>query len=267
MFGTLIGIFITSAGIVIGADSVHWGASAPGPTRVEKTCRPSPRSVAALEGWYGEQLYLHKQFREICQALGRSSTPLSLEEQADRLIKKLQQTYRDHTGPFPANASSLPPPSSKHIASIAVAGFDGPVPVVTVREMRWEKTRKGTWRLIAERTGKLSFQGCGAKFLGEAGIASVLLDTSLHFEQEKQRPEVRAALRANRLRLDENCSSSSFTVEDAKILYKTAVRVTIDHGDEFFIQNGSVGGRLHLLTIPADGAIEEESVDPEQYLE
>lgn len=50
MFGTLIGIFITSAGIVIGADTVLWGTSTPGPTRAEKTCQPSPRSVAALEG-------------------------------------------------------------------------------------------------------------------------------------------------------------------------------------------------------------------------
>ena len=267
MFGTLIGIFITTAGIVIGADSSLWGSNPPGPTRVEKTCQPSLRSVAALEGWYGEQLYLHKQFHEICRALGRSSKPLSLEEQADKLIQKLQQKYQEHTGPLPLNAGSLPPPASKHVASVAVAGFDGLTPLVTVRELRWEKTRKGMWRLKAERTGKLSFRGCGAKFFGEAGIASALLDTSPHFEQEKHRPEVRAAIRANRLRMDENCSSASFAVEDAKVLYKTAVRMTIDHGDEFLIQNGAVGGRLHLLTIPAEGAIERELVDPEQYLE
>lgn len=267
MFGTLIGIFITSAGIVIGADSILWGSNTPGPARGEKTCQPSLRSVAALEGWYGEALYLHRRFHEACRALRQSPKLLSVEEQADQLIRKLQRAYQDRTGALPPNAASLPPPSSKHVASLAVAGFDGANPLVTVREIRWEKTRNGQWRLIAERVGKLSFQGCGAKFLGEDGIASLLLDTSPHFEQEKHRPEVRAAIRANRLRLEENCASSSFTVEDAKALYKTAVRMTIDHGEEFLIQNGAVGGRLHLFTISAEGSIKEDQVDPEQYLE
>ena len=116
MMGSLIGIFITFAGIVIGADTVLWGSSAPGPTRGEKTCTPSERSVAAFEGWYGEELYLYKHFHDLCQALARSTKPLLLEEQADKLIQKLQQKYRDHTGPFPAHAASLPPPSSKHVA-------------------------------------------------------------------------------------------------------------------------------------------------------
>ena len=47
MFGTLIGIFLTSTGIVIGADTVLWGSSASNPSRIEKTCMPSQRSVAA----------------------------------------------------------------------------------------------------------------------------------------------------------------------------------------------------------------------------
>lgn len=267
MLGSLIGIFITSAGILIGADTVLWGSRAPGPMRGEKTCTPSERSVAAFEGWYGEDLYLFKLFHEKCHELVRSSKSLSLEEQADKLIQKLQQKYRDHTGPFPSHVASLPPPSSKHVASVAVAGFEGTTPLVTVRELRWEKNRKGQWRLITERVGKLSFQGCGAKFLGEDGIAALLLDTSSYFEQEKRRPDVRAASRANRLHKEDNCFSSVFTINDAKTVYKTAVRMTIDHGEEFHIESGAVGGRLHLLTIPTAGSIEEELVDPEQYLE
>lgn len=184
MLESLIGFFITSAGIVIGADAVLWGSSAPGPTRGEKICMPSERSVAAFEGWYGEELYLHKHFHDKCHALARSSKLFSLEEQADLLIQKLQQKYRDHTGSFPPHTASLPSPSGKHVASVVVAGFDGTTPMVTVRELRWEKNRKGQWRLIAERVGKLSFQGCGAKFLGEDGIAALLLDTSPYFEQE-----------------------------------------------------------------------------------
>jgi hypothetical protein len=266
MFGTLIGVFITTAGIVIGVDSVHWGASPPGPTRVEKTCQPSSRSVAALEGWYGEDLALHRRFRDSCLTLRRSPKPLSIEEQADRLIEKLQRAYRDQVGSLPARAASVPPPGSKHVASVVVAGFEGSTPLATVRELRWDRARKGGWRLIAERTGKLSFQGCGAKFIGEDRVASLLLDTSLDFAEEKRRPDVRAASRANRLRLEDNCFVSAFTIDEAKQLYRTAVRLTIDYSDEYLIQAGSVGGRLHILTIPPTGPIEEEAVDPEEYV-
>jgi hypothetical protein len=266
MLGTLIGLFITSAGIVVGADSILWGVDVPGQTRVEKTCRPSVRSVAAFEGWYGEQLYLHRRFQEVCEALQRARKPLPVEAQADELIRKLRQAYQAHTGAVPDSASSLPPPASRHVASVAVAGFEGTTPLVAVRELRWENNRKGQWHLVEERTGKLSFQECGARFLGQDGIAGLLLDASRHFEREKRRPEVQAAVGANRLRQQDSCSSSHFTVADAKTLYKTAVRLTIDHAEEFLIENGTVGGRLHLLTIPPAGRIEEELIDPEQYV-
>jgi hypothetical protein len=266
MFGTLIGIFITSAGIVVGADSALWGSSTSGPTRVEKTCQPSPRSVASLEGWYGEDLYLQRRFQQVCQALGRSSKALSVEGQADRLLEQLRRAYQDHNRAFPLNATSLPSPSTKHVASLAVAGFDGAVPIVAVRELRWDKNRKGQWRIIGDQAGKLSFRGCGARFLGADGVASLLLDTSLHFEVEKRRPEVQAASRANRLHKEESCFLSTFSLDDATALYKTAVRLTIDHGEEYMIQNGAVGGRLHILTIPVNGPVKEEWVDPEQYV-
>ncbi len=267
MFGTLIGIFITSAGILVGADSVLWGVHTASPTRVEKTCQPSPRSVAVLEGWYGEDLYLYQRFQGVCRTLQRTSKALSIEEQADRLIDQLRRVYQDRSGARPQNAASLPPPSSKHVASIAVAGYEGARPVVTVRELRWEKNRKGLWHVVGERVGKNSFEGCGARFLGEDGIASLLLDTSAHFEEEKRRPEVQAANRANHLRKEDSCFRSGFTVDQAKTVYKTAVRLTIDHGDRFMIVNGAVGGRLHLLTIPGEGIVEKEFVDPELYVQ
>lgn len=267
MFGTLIGIFLTSAGIVIGADTVLWGVGTSEPTRGEKLCIPGERSVAVFEGWFGSDRALYRQFHDQCRALARSKKPLHLEVQADRLIQRLEQTYRDRIGPFSPQSASLPPPVSKHVASVAVAGFDGAIPVVTVRELRWEKTRKGQWRLITERVGKLSVDGCGAKFLGEDGVAALLLDTSAQFGREKQRSDVRAAVRANRMRAEESCFLSTFTAEEAKSLYKLAVRLTIDHGDLAHIDPGAVGGRLQVVTIPVEGALDEERIDPEQYLE
>jgi hypothetical protein len=267
MFGTLIGIFLTSTGIMIGADTVLWGSIAPHPTRIEKTCAPSQRSIAAFEGWYGEGLSLHRQFQAVCKTLSRSRKPVPVDEQADLLMGKLFDKYRADTGALSTSAAELPAPANQHIAFVAVAGFDGTTPMVAVRELRWEKTRKGQWRVKAERVGKLSFDGCGARFLGDDAVAALLLDRSAHFDRDKQRPEVSRAIEANRLRTDDNCFLSPFSVEDAKVLYKLAVRATIDHGETRQIENGAVGGQLHLLTIPLEGPIEKVVIDPEQYLE
>lgn len=266
MFGTLIGIFLTSTGIVIGADTVLWGSSAPDLSRIEKTCLPSQRSVAAFEGWYGERLSLHQQFQSVCKTLSRSRKPVSVDAQADLLIRKLMDKYREQ-GPLTTPAAALPAPENPHIAFIAVAGFDGAVPLVAVRELRWEKTRKGRWNVTTAPVGKLSFDGCGVRFLGDERVAALLLDTSGHFERDKQRPEVSRAIEANRQRAEDNCFLSAFSVEDAKALYKLAVRATIDHGETFQMENGAVGGQLHLLTIPAEGPVQKIVIDPEQYVE
>ncbi len=267
MFGTLIGIFLTSTGIMIGADTVLWGGSAPHPTRVEKTCLSSQRSVAVFEGWYGERLSLHQQFQAVCKTLSRSRRPVSVEDQADLLIRKLFDKYREEAGPPSATAGVPSTPADPHIASVAVAGFDGTTPTVAVRELRWEKTRKGQWRVTSGRVGKLSFDGCGVRFLGDERVAALLLDRSGHFERDKQRPEVSRAIEANRLRAEDHCFLSAFSVEDAKVLYKLAVRATIDHGEAFEMETGAVGGQLHLMTIPLDGPVEKAVIDPEQYLE
>lgn len=267
MFGTLIGIFLTSTGIVIGADTVLWGSSAPHPSRIEKTCMPSQRSVAAFEGWYGDRLSLYQQFQSVCKTLSRARKPVSLDEQADLLIRKLFDKYREQQVPPTTPAAALQAPANPHIAFIAVAGYVQAMPMVAVRELRWEKTRKGQWSVKTARVGKLSFDGCGARFLGDDAVAALLLDTSAHFERDKQRPEVSRAIEANRQRAEDSCFLSAFGVEDAKALYKIAVRATIDHGETFQMENGAVGGQLHLLTIPSEGPIEKVVIDPEQYLE
>jgi hypothetical protein len=267
MFGTLIGIFLTATGVMIGVDPVLWGSTAPQPTRIDKTCAPSQRSIAAFEGWYGEQLSLHRQFQSVCKTLSRSRKPVSVDEQADLLMRTVFDKYREQTGSASSSAAGMSVPVNTHIAAVVVAGFDGTIPMAAVRELRWEKNRKGEWPVMSGRIGKLSFDGCGARFLGADGVAALLLDRSAHFDRDKQRPPVSRAIEANRLRAEDHCFMSAFSAEDAKAVYKLAVRSTIDHGEMLQIENGAVGGQLQLFTIPAEGPIGKEVLDPEQYLE
>jgi hypothetical protein len=192
---------------------------------------------------------------------------VSVDEQADLFIRKLFDKYREQQVSATTPAAALQAPANPHIAFVAVAGYDGTMPMVAVRELRWEKTRKGQWSVKTARVGKLSFDGCGARFLGDDAVAALLLDRSGHFERDKQRSEVSRAIEANRQRAEDNCFLSAFSVEDAKALYKLAVRATIDHGETFQMENGTVGGQLQLLTIPFEGPIEKVVIDPEQYLE
>lgn len=266
MLGSLIGIFLTSAGIVVGADSVLWDPGVALPPQGDKTCQTGSRSVATLQGWYGEHLYLHKRFHEVCRELARSSKSRSLEAQADRLANTLEQTYRKHTGIRPPKQMTLPAPSSEHVAYVAVAGYEGDTPLVTVREIRWKTDSKGIWRVAIERVSHLRARGCGVRFLGEDAVATVLLDTSVQFQEEKRRPEVLAGSLANQFSKDDDCIASPLTIEEPKALYKLVVRLTIDHGEQFAIENGALGGRLHLLTISPGRPIAHELIDPEQYV-
>ena len=185
MLGSLIGIFLTSAGIVIGADSAVSDSGWTGATRAEKVCKLSRRSVAVMQGWYGEQLHLARRFHKICAELSRSSKRIMLDRQADRLIGKLEQAYREHIGPLSPNMANLPSPSSQHVMYVTVAGFDRDIPLSTVRELRWVKNRKGRWRLTTERNPYLSVQRCGVRFIGENTIANMLLEGREYFDKER----------------------------------------------------------------------------------
>ncbi|MBA5866281.1 MAG: hypothetical protein GDA67_06235 [Nitrospira sp. CR1.3] len=267
MLGSLIGIFITSAGIVIGADSAIPAFMAADSTRVEKICRTSPRTVAVIQGWYGERLYLHRHFHRTCGELSQSKKTISVEQQADRLIQKIEKAYRDHIGPRPREMANLPLPSTQHVVYLAVAGFQGTIPLAAVRELRWERNAQGHWQIISQHARHLSLERCGAKFIGETTIAVMLLEGSDYFAGAKDRPEVTAGRKVTERFRQDDCGASSFSVPEAKALYKTAVRMTIDHGQRFLLEGDDVGGRLHLVTIPSHGPIEAEVIDPEQYLE
>ncbi len=268
MSGSLIGIFLTVAGIVVGTDSAAPGRShstGVSQTRVEKACRTGPRTVAVMQGWFGEDLSLNHAFHVVCRELARSKK-VTLDRQADRAMQQVEQRYRRHLGTLPALVPELPPPLQPHVAYVAVAGFDGVNPALTVRELRWGKKEDGRWRLETERAAYLDLRGCGLRFIGTHTIAKMLLDGAGPFETDQPRPEVAAGREVDGLSKREECRASTFTVQEAKALYVTAVRATIDHAGRFLVDATEVGGRLHLLTIPPTGPVQEAFLSPEEYV-
>lgn len=256
MHGTLIGVFITSLGIVIGTDTRIWGPGvAPGST-VDKTCQPSPRTVAALQGWYGfppirgVEAQLLRRFRVTCAELGKQSTSKSVSALADLLMNGLQEEMTPYLMVVPP---SFKPPLAPdpHLVYLTVAGFEASAPVVTVRELRFVSV--GTrWGVFQREASGLGLTTCGARFHGEDVVAVYLMRGDKRIPtKERDRQEVKAARSPGF-----NCSL--FSPDNAKALFRTAVRLTQELGPSLGIPEGRVGGDLYLHTIDAKGKVTRE---------
>jgi hypothetical protein len=259
VFGTLIGLFITSTAIVIGADraiSLDNGAF----EEAEKTCRTGFGSVATIQGRYAfplktsdKTLYFLGIFEHRCAMMNISGKQIPLKEQADIFIEEL----RSH---LQANMSKVPPEhlvklfrNDHHVNFVSVSGYADGVPRVFVRELRLDRTVDGQWKPTTRDTHKFSPDPCGARFHGDDRIAVKLMQGfAPHIipQAEFLRQEVIAGLVANRTR---DCSS--FTQAQAWELFKTAVRLTVQYGAIEGIPDRHVGGKLTCWSItPAGGA-------------
>lgn len=253
MHGTLIGAFITSLGIVIGADTRVSGPEVPPGKEVGKTCQPTARSVAALQGWYGWpaisglEAQLLSRFHRTCGDLsGRPTAPL--EAQADEFMRALEREANPYLQLVP---STFVPPHGKgelHLNYLTVAGYGPTGPSVIVRELRLLNVG-ARWAAV-RRTSKLSFSACGAKFHGEAIVADLLLSNDVRIPAtERQRPEVLAGRRPG-------VGCSAFTPELARRLFQTAIRLTNELGPKLGVPAGRVGGRLQVYLVQPNRVVQ-----------
>ena len=100
LVATLIGVFITPDGIVIGADtalSTLGGQVA----NQQKYCITGPRSVATMQGAYlledtvtKATVELHNRFRDLCGQVGNSLSPMTLEQQAALVAREVVSVRR-----------------------------------------------------------------------------------------------------------------------------------------------------------------------------
>jgi hypothetical protein len=269
MLATLIGTFITSASIVIGADSAFTGG--PPGIGIVKICQTGSRTVATHEGEAHRVhangiLQQYNVFRQSCEGLARAST--SVEDQGQKLSESLREDLGRFLGSVRSSEVRKVFAYYPHGSYTAVAGFDPSssmgtlgTPRVMIVEIVVRQTTSGA--LVADsRVSKLSLDTCGARFHGNAELANGLVANDPRLpEGERRRPAVVAARRAE---YQHDCSS--FGVEDAKTLFVTATRLTIEHGDAFGVSRGAVGGCITLATIPLTGNVWEEDIPADRYV-
>lgn len=109
--------------------------------------------------------------------------------------------------------------------------------------------------------------GCGgARFHGHNEIAKMLTFDNVCQDiippDEFKRPEVIAVRRAEH---EQGKACLSFAPEHAIDLFKTAVRLTIDHGESVKTPKQSVGGSLDICSIPRKGETSCHLVQKGEY--
>lgn len=258
MFGTLIGIFITSTAIVIGADS----AASVDDGTVEyirepgKTCRTGPASVATIQGHYKIEfgptgaVWLIDSFHEICESLEKKVVPL--EKQAHMIMEKLQTQLNEQLSKIDQTHVNKLFHKSPHINYVSVSGYEKGDPTVVVQELMLDRTEDGRWTTTVSAMPNLIPRKCGVRFHGEDWMANYLLGDfygPLPFSPSALDREAVVA----GFRVAQTGGCLELTEEKAIKLFDTAVRLTTKYGHKKGMQGGHVGGRRDIWVIPVNG--------------
>ncbi|HET9384259.1 MAG TPA: hypothetical protein VFO67_03860 [Gemmatimonadales bacterium] len=264
LFATLIGVFITPDGIVVGADSALSDPSGPVASQ-QKYCVTGPRSVATLQGAYELQdtltnatTRLFDRFRELCDRMGGAPSPMTLREQAERIASALKDDLVAFLEDLPAAEVARMYSTARVVARIAATGYSerGPESVVVGIGVATDGATK-RWEAQVQPLPRLTFSDCGVRFHGQESVVATLgTDKGLRvLPAELQNRDV---TRLSAL-LKGSCTEAS--IQSAPSMFVQAVRLTIMQGPGFGIPKGSVSPPLDVVVIPRDGAIEVKRID------
>lgn len=263
LVATLIGVFITPNGIVIGADTAlsdlggHVGSQ-------QKYCITGPRSVATMQGAYVLEdtvtkatVELNNRFRELCSQIGASLSPGTLRQQAEQIANALRIDLVKFLDQLPpADVVSLYA-SRPVVARVTVSGYTEAGPESVVFGLGVAVDRKtNRWEAQVSTLTRLTFSECGVRFQGQESVVSTLrTDTGVKIPRsELQQADV---MRLSAL-LRGNCGETS--VASATDMFLQAVRLTVTLGPGFGVPSGTVGLPVDVVVIPRDGAIEEKRI-------
>jgi hypothetical protein len=258
LFATLIGVFITPDGIVVGADSAV--SSRRGQSTREKYCVTGPHGVSTLQGVYeltdtetNATVALYDEFREWCARIDRTQLPATLRGQAQFIAEALRTALDRFLEDVPAIEVIRQYSSNPVVARIAVSGYDehGPGSVVVALGIATDRATN-RWETQIRSISNLTFQECGARFHGqEVVILSLKSARDLRVPKpERQKPEV------EKLRSLASGSCSDVSIRLAPQLFAEAARLTVAYGKGFGIPPGVVNLPLDIIVIPKNGKVD-----------
>jgi hypothetical protein len=262
LVATLIGVFITPDGIVIGTDTALSNLGGQVASQ-QKYCITGPRSVATMQGAYWLEdsvtkatVELHNRFRDLCGQVGNSLSPMTLEQQAEHIANELRTDLVEFLQRLPA-ADVITYASTPVVARIAVSGYGerGPESVVVGLGIAIDRPTN-RWEAQVRPLARLTFSECGVRFHGQESVVNVVrTDKGVRIPRtELQQPDV--AKLSSLLRGE--CGDAS--IRSAPAMFVQAVRLTMTLGPGFGIPQGSVGLPIDIVVIPREGSIDVTQV-------
>ena len=258
LLATLIGVFITPDGIVIGADTALSNIGGQVASQ-QKYCVTGPRSVATMQGSYSLKdtvtdatVELNERFRELCSQIG-SLPPMTLRQQADHIANALKTDLVKFLERLPAADVVTMYSSRPVVARVAVTGYGerGPESIVVGLGIASERSAS-RWEAQVQPLARLTFMDCGVRFQGQDDVVNLVrTDKGVRLPKaELQQPDV--AKLSSLLRGE--CGDAS--IRSTPAMFVQAVRLTMTLGPGFGIPQGTVGLPIDIVVIPRDGAIE-----------
>jgi hypothetical protein len=264
LVATLIGVFITPDGIVVGADTALSNVSGRVANQ-QKYCVTGSRAVATLQGSYQIEdsvtkasIGLYDRFRELCTQMESLSLG-TVREQALYIANALRADLATFLERLPPEAVVQNYTSNRVVARISVTGYDsnGPDSVVIGLGIATIDPEASKWEAQVSPLIRLSFSSCGVRFHGQEGVVSaVRTDTGVRISRkELEKPSV-AKLSAF---MRGNCSDASR--ESAAGMFVEAMRLTVTLGPGFGIPKDAVSLPVDVVVIPRDGAVEVRHIE------
>jgi hypothetical protein len=259
LLATLIGVFITPDGIVVGADTALSNRSGPLASQ-QKYCVTGPRSVATLQGAYflrdvvtNATIELYDRFRDLCSRIDGALPPMTLRAQAEYIANTLKADLIAFLERLPAAEVVQMYSSSPVVARIAVTGYgdSGPESVVVGLGIAVQK-QTNRWEAQVRDLPRLTFATCGVRFHGqEVVVAALGRDTDARIARaDRQQPDVA------RLSVLVRGECADVSIRSAPAMFVQAMRLTAMLGDRFGIPKGSVGMPVDVVVIPREGPID-----------
>jgi hypothetical protein len=263
LVATLIGVFITPDGIVIGADTA---LSNPGGQvgSQQKYCITGPRSVATMQGAYWLEdtvtkatVEMHNRFRDLCMQVGSSLSPMTLQQQAEHIANALRSDLVEFLQQMPAADVVRTYASSPVVARVTVSGYGerGAESVVLGLGIAIERA-SNRWEAQVRPLSRLAFTGCGVRFQGQESVVSALrTDNGVRIPRaELQQPDVAKLVSL----LKGECGDAA--PQSAQAMFVQAVRLTVTLGRGFAVPDGAVSLPIDIVVIPREGAIEVQRI-------
>jgi hypothetical protein len=247
LFSTLIAVFVTSSGVLIGSDTAVVGKNRNSVDVVKKTCQVGPTSVAGISGttgWYVRTTLvdLTAKLQIECERL-KLLPELTIDQRAQELADALVQFARTSGPPV---RGTLTTSNTGTLVQIVVAGLESGAPRIVATGLDYAR------RAFTPKTSAV-FDGCFI-FMGYADVPRGLLRESPLLPVPEAARSAVAEVRQQRA---PRCTVSP---SSARAFFELAVDMSREHAGAIGIPTNSINRPLYFEEIVPDGELHTERV-------